>query len=264
MSQVSRAMWLVVLSGGMAFAQISEMPQNSGAAGFFQDSHASGAQANTAAAAPSVSQIPPNTVIPAELTKSIDAKKAKPGDPVTAKTVQDLLAKGQVVIPRGSKVIGHITQAQARAKSGSDSMLGVAFDRIQIGQNNELPLSAEIQALAKPEPATGFGDNDDNRPQVGQGTPTGGGFPGASPGARTSPGINPQPGAIPGATSPRSNSSSPTVQGQPQARLSAASHGVIGMKDYSLQPGTGGGVVISSSSQNVKLESGTELILHVK
>ncbi len=144
MSKVSRAMWLMLLCGGVAFAQISEMPQNPGAAAFFQTSQTPSAEASSAGntAPPNVSQIPPNTIIPAELTKSIDAKKAKPGDPVTAKTVQDLLAKGQVVIPRGSKLAGHVTQAQARAKGGTDSMLGVAFDRIQIGEGKELPLTA--------------------------------------------------------------------------------------------------------------------------
>src|SRR4051812_2801846 len=47
------------------------------------------------------------TVIPAELDKSIDAKKCKTGDPVVAKTTSDLLSNGQVAIPRGTKITGH-------------------------------------------------------------------------------------------------------------------------------------------------------------
>src|SRR6185437_13846064 len=50
----------------------------------------------------------PGSVLPVELDKSVDAKKAKPGDPVVAKVDQDLLSNGKIVIPRNSKVMGHV------------------------------------------------------------------------------------------------------------------------------------------------------------
>ena len=56
------------------------------------------------------------TTLQAELTKSIDAKKAKQGDEVTAKLTQDVKSSGQVVLHKGTKLVGHVTEAQAKSK----------------------------------------------------------------------------------------------------------------------------------------------------
>ena len=45
------------------------------------------------------------TTIPATLTKPIDARKAKPGDEVAAKTTEDVRSASGVVIPRGSRLV---------------------------------------------------------------------------------------------------------------------------------------------------------------
>lgn len=74
-------------------------------------SNASAEQSNQAL------RIAPGTVIPVELTKGVDAKKAKTGDEVDAKVTQDLKAgNGEVVVPKDTKVVGHVTEAQARNK----------------------------------------------------------------------------------------------------------------------------------------------------
>ena len=56
-------------------------------------------------------------MIPVQLTKTIDAKKAKPGDEVVAKVTMDLKTNsGEVVVPKDTKVVGHVTESQARSK----------------------------------------------------------------------------------------------------------------------------------------------------
>jgi hypothetical protein len=51
------------------------------------------------------------------LTKTIDAKKAKTGDEVEAKVTMDLKTNsGEVLVPKDTKVIGHVTEAHARSK----------------------------------------------------------------------------------------------------------------------------------------------------
>jgi len=63
-------------------------------------------------------RIAPGSVIPVQLTKTIDAKKAKPGDEVVAKVTMDLKANsGEVIVPKDTKVVGHVTEAQARSKA---------------------------------------------------------------------------------------------------------------------------------------------------
>src|SRR5207245_1069468 len=62
-------------------------------------------------------KIAPGSVIPVQLTKTVDAKKAKTGDEVVAKVTQDLkTTSGEVIVPKDTKVVGHVTQAQARNK----------------------------------------------------------------------------------------------------------------------------------------------------
>src|SRR2546430_15339382 len=57
--------------------------------------------ATPAPTAAPANQLPAGTIIPAELAKSIDAKKAKSGDQVIAKTTIDLRSKdGSTVIPK--------------------------------------------------------------------------------------------------------------------------------------------------------------------
>src|SRR5690348_6744 len=82
-----------------------------------------------------------------ELPKSIDARKAKTGDRIEAKTTQDMLSNGKIVIPHDSKITGHITESQGRAKGqkgDSTSSLGIAFDTLTLKGGQEIPLHAEI------------------------------------------------------------------------------------------------------------------------
>jgi hypothetical protein len=50
------------------------------------------------------------------LEKGVDARKNKVGDEVTAKTTENVKAGGQIAVPRGSKIVGHVTEAKARTK----------------------------------------------------------------------------------------------------------------------------------------------------
>src|SRR5438270_139785 len=97
--------------------------------------------------------IPSGLTIPAALNKSVDSKKNKQGDEVTAKTTADVLSQGKIVIPRNSKLIGHITEAKAKANGESESALGMAFDRAVLKNGQEVSLNATIQALAAPAEA---------------------------------------------------------------------------------------------------------------
>ena len=61
-------------------------------------------------------QFAADTMIVAELSKSLDAKKAKTGDPVEAKTTMDMLSQGKIVMPRNTRIVGHVTSAKAHSK----------------------------------------------------------------------------------------------------------------------------------------------------
>src|SRR5262249_20840340 len=81
------------------------------------------------------------------LNAPVDSKKAKTGDAVAAHTTEAVKADGKTVIPKGTKLIGHVTQASTRAKGESESTLGVVFDKAVLKNGQEVPINASIQAL---------------------------------------------------------------------------------------------------------------------
>src|ERR1700730_13311299 len=67
-------------------------------------------------ASPAVTKLDSGVVLVAELSKSLNARKLHPGDKVAARVIQDLVVHGKVVIPRGSKLIGNVTEIKTRSK----------------------------------------------------------------------------------------------------------------------------------------------------
>jgi len=88
------------------------------------------------------------TAFNAALSSPIDSKKCKPGDPVNAHNTEAVKSEGKTVIPKGAKLVGHVTQASARAKGESESSLGIVFDKAILKNGQEIPLNAGIQAIA--------------------------------------------------------------------------------------------------------------------
>jgi hypothetical protein len=87
-------------------------------------------------------------VLQAELTKSIDAKKAKSGDEVSARLTLDLkTSDGKIVMHRGSKLVGHVTEAQAKSKENAESKLGMVFEKAVAKDGQEIAFNGLIQAL---------------------------------------------------------------------------------------------------------------------
>ena len=89
-----------------------------------------------------------NTALAAQLENSLDARRAKVGDKVILKTTQAVKQNGEVIVPKGAKLIGHVTEVQQRSKSNSESRLGVAFDRLQKGAL-DMPITASIVSITQ-------------------------------------------------------------------------------------------------------------------
>jgi hypothetical protein len=207
-------------------------------------------------------QIAPGTAIPAELAKSLDAKKNKVGDPVNAKVVQDLLSNGKVVIPRETKIVGHVTQVTPKAKGEPGSTLGVTFDRMILKGGREVPFNATIQALARPQqqvnPAANEPANNGYGGSVGVGAGSG---PGTSAGRPGAPGeqVGGQQPSVPDASGNPGVGSVPSTVGA----ISTGTQGVIGLKGLAISKGNEG-TAITSDSGNVHLDGGTQMILRVE
>src|SRR6185312_14806896 len=76
------------------------------------------------------SQVPVGSTIPVTLVKGIDARKSKAGDNVIARTTENVTSEGHVLIPRGSQIIGRVSEAKARSTEEPESVLGIIFDQV--------------------------------------------------------------------------------------------------------------------------------------
>lgn len=236
----------------------------------------------------------------ATLSKTIDAGKAKPGDEVTATVMQDVKSGGQVVIPRGSKLIGRVTEAkphgadpsgsgnersgggQSGVKSGAraadaSSRLGIVFDRAVLKDGREVPVHAAIQAIAAADATASAGMSHASGSLSGAGSAAGtvrstgggllGGAVGAAGGAVNAAGsvAGTAGGAVRSTVGNVTSVSAGAVGGLNAAgSLTSGSRGVFGLKDIDIQSagqGSAQGSVLTSTRRNVRLDRGTQMLL---
>ena len=263
--------FMVALAGATALAQSSSSSDPSAAQASPQSTSQPPSQpapqtSSPTTAAPTTAATPriaPGSVIPVQLTKTIDAKKAKPGDEVVAKVTMDLKTNsGEVLVPKDTKVTGHVTEAQARGKDQKESQVGIAFDHAALKDGNvALPMS--IQAVIAPPT-----NNENSGSGVDQGPAAGGGSAPTSPmGAGRTGGMSGAGQTQPSSLSPNAvpTTGSDTQQGSARPQINGNTQGVVGISNLKLDAGQNAtqGSVLSSEKNNVKVESGTMLLLKV-
>jgi hypothetical protein len=207
------------------------------------------------------------TTLNAVLADTLDSRKSKPGDTVRAKTSEDVKAGGVVVIPRGSKLMGHVTEAQPAAKSDGQARLGVEFDHAELKDGAHIPLHTTFYALAAPQGAS----NDRGASSGG----FGGGFGAGSSAvgdmmSASSRMPSDESGGL-GSERPRQEELKPSPDAigglNGTGTLYASSRGVFGLEEISLEPNTvpsSGSSVILANARSVHLSSGTRMLLSVE
>jgi len=272
-------------TGAQAGAQSSS--QASVQAGQTQAQASGNASASTSASAQNGQangSLATGSAFNAELSSPIDTKKCKPGDAVTAHTTEAAKSEGKTVIPKGSKLVGHVTQASARAKGESESSLGIVFDKAILKNGQEIPLNVAIQALASAQSgasaagadldafggagasAAGSGGGG-GRGALGGVTSTAGGAVGAV--TNTAANV----GGVAGGTVNSAANAGGSVAGASKGavgglnaagQLTSNSQGVFGMNGLNLNAAASNatqGSLITSAGKNVHLDSGTRMLL---
>jgi hypothetical protein len=265
-------------AGGQTSAQAGKaQAQGSGSASAASAASAQNGQANASLGS--------GAAINAELTEPVDSKKAKPGDPVAARSTAPTKSNGKTVIPKGSKLVGHVTQASARANGDSESALGIVFDKAVLKNGQEIPLNVAIQALASGQSAVAGNAGDDMAAMgsaggsaMGSGRATGssalGGVTSTAGGAagtvtNTAANVGSTAGGtlnstVNSATNATTAGAGATGGLNSAGQLMSSSRGVFGMQGVSLNSATTGaaqGSVITSAGKNLHLASGTQMLL---
>ncbi len=238
-------------------------------------------------AAATASTQPKNSYMLVELKQTLKAKKLKPGAKIRAEVSQDVLSHGKIIIPVETELVGHVTEVAVRDSANSESRLGIVFDRILLKHYHDLNCQAVIQAVEAPvlrkskvdEPSqmlppsmvTGSLRQSSSTP-VGRSPSSNRGATASTSSAMSSQSIaglqtpltvkqSPSTNAATGSSAAAleiSPGGSPLSVGMPQ--------GVRGLKGLALTSGATSatpGPVVVSKTDNVKLESGTQILLRV-
>jgi hypothetical protein len=93
-------------------------------------------------------------ILPVSLDTGLDSKKKTAGDEVDAKVASQVKLTDGTVIPRGAKVVGHVTASKAKSKGDTDSSLAIVFDKVDLPGGKTLNIKGSIRAVG-PNPNAG-------------------------------------------------------------------------------------------------------------
>jgi hypothetical protein len=222
------------------------------------------------------------------LTKGLKAKKLKPGDKVKAEVAQDVVSHGKLIIPVETELIGHVTEVCPHDSANPESRLGIVFDKILLKHFHDINFQAVVQVVAPPAPRPSRVDQPSQMlpPSMivgarDNGTAPIGGMNSAA--ARRGQASSNSSSSMSRASDMTTFQSSITVKQSPSNRADGSSAqlettpggtplsigmplGVRGLKGLSLSTAPSAstpGPVIVSNTANVKLDSGTQILLHV-
>ncbi len=279
------AKWFAFTVGGILALSLSGFGQEQGpsrgqskASAGAAGSAASSSQAD-ASAGNRTADVRAGQKIDAQLVSTVDARTAKLGQEVVARVTKDVKQNGRVVVHKGDRLVGHVTDVQAAATSKSESHLGIVFNQLVTGEStaslNAVVVSmlsvqqrsnSQAEAMAMPEPMPVI------MPPGGVGRATGGGG-GLIGGAAAAT------GSVAGTAGTAVGGAAGSTLGQVGATAGAATRGSVASasqaglatpisairlhSEVSGQQQTGTTSVLSTRHGNLRLDSGTEMKFQV-
>lgn len=213
-------------------------------------------------------------LITGELQDKLDSKSAKQGDSVVLKTKEDVKIPDGTEIPKGSKLVGHVTNVQPRAEGTENSQITLQFDRAELKTGQSLPIESVLESVA---PSAGESTAENNNNVTAPVQPGTAGPPntnaGAAPGA-TNPNnnqntANNQPGAASGQTPDQSANTGSPAPGSIVARSgnvairTTSIPGVLVANNISGQPFSNAAGMLLGARRDIKLDGGTQMVVAV-
>jgi hypothetical protein len=200
------------------------------------------------------------SIVFAVVEKRLEIKSASLNQEFTLRTVSDVVVDEIVVIPSGSRVIGHVVELATKNKGSEQSILAIVIDKAVLDSGKEIALEAIIAAVAAPK-----NDSLSSDPTYGMLHSNEPKMVGTGPSAAA---------ARPGELSPSSKVESTATLGAVRINgemrkgllLNPDSQGAIGFSELSLSwrlttpPAV---TVFSSNRKEIKLETGTQVLLRM-
>jgi hypothetical protein len=103
--------------------------------------------APVAATSPALN-IAPDTAFLAKLSTNLELRNCKPGDPVEAQATQDIKQGHEVLLKKGSTLLGRVKAVQMPTAEKPEAIVGIVFDEGKLKNGQQFSLHLIIQALA--------------------------------------------------------------------------------------------------------------------
>jgi hypothetical protein len=260
MRKVFGALGLTVVLNLAAAAQEQKKPVKSPAEKPSQSLKTQGSGSVNAVSAADV--LSSTMALQAELQNTLDVRKASVGQQVILKTTQALRQDGQVIIPRGTQLIGTITDVQQRTKDGTPSRLGLVFDRLQ-NKDFSIPVTAAIVSITNLRAASSISDvNSDlsSSTMTSSRTSSGGSSSGGLLG-----GVSNTVGGVVGTATQTVGSVANNAVGTVNGTTQSIGRTVNGIQISSSASGSAqSSTTLSSANNNIRLEKGVRFDLNVQ
>ena len=194
----------------------------------------------------------------AVVVKRIEIKTASLNQELTLRTISDVVVDGVVVIPSGSRVVGHVVELATKGKGSEQSILAIVIDKAMLESGGEISLQGIIAAVAAPQDGSlssdpTYGMMHSNEPKM----------------VGTGP-ASARPGELSASSKVESTATLGAARINGEMRkgllLNAGSQGAIGFSGLSLTwrlttpPAV---TVFSSSRKEIKLDAGTQVLLRI-
>ena len=77
-------------------------------------------------------ELPAGTVVEVRLDQALSTARNKAGDSFAASLADPVLVDGKVLLPKGTKFTGHVTQAEASGRLEGRGVLGITLDSFEL------------------------------------------------------------------------------------------------------------------------------------
>jgi hypothetical protein len=105
---------------------------------------------STSSPKPLTLTVPAETEVNVEVLSGIHTRINRVDDPIIAKVLEPVYVRGQVALPPGSLLDGHITMIRNSGHMHRSAELGLRFERVTLPDGQEKPIAAVLAALENP------------------------------------------------------------------------------------------------------------------
>lgn len=86
-------------------------------------------------------EVPAGTVVKSELTRELTVRTVKKNDPIVLRLTEEIILDNNLIAPKGSRVLGHISKVKMPRSFGRASEIEITFDSVEVMGPSMLPVA---------------------------------------------------------------------------------------------------------------------------